>query len=225
MKLPVILQSRMGSTRLPGKALRELGGRPLTVRVLEALLAARRVAHVVVAVPANSEAALRPLVEALGCRLFVGSEEDVLGRFAGALEGETAAHCIRATGDNPLVCPELLDGIVEHHLASGADLSHYIGNALGTGVEVVRTAALLEAAGEAVDPFEREHVTPFLYRHPERYRIEEPRLELGGELRLTVDTEEDFRRVEAIWRALYRGRPLPLREILATLEQKPDLLD
>lgn len=225
MKLPVILQSRMGSTRLPGKALRDFGGRPLTVRVLEALLAARHVSHVVVAVPANSEEALRPLAEALGCRLFVGSEEDVLGRFAGALEGEDAAHCIRATGDNPLVCPELLDRIVEHHLASGADLSHYLGIPLGTGVEVVRTAALLEAAREAADPYEREHVTPFLYRHRQRYRIEEPVLELRGELRLTVDTEEDFRRVAALWQALYRGHPLPLREILATLEQKPDLLD
>ena len=223
-RYPVLLQARMGSTRLPGKILRDLCGRPLLVRVIEALQSAASVDGVILAVDTGSAEALLPLAEETGCRLFAGSEDDVLGRFAGALEGVAAEHCIRATGDNPLVCPELLDRIVEHHLDTDADLSHFLGNALGTGVEVIRVRSLMEAAAEAADPYEREHVTPFLYRHRDRFRIEEPELDMGGGLRLTVDTEDDFFLVERVFKRFYRGKPLPLREILRALNKNPDLI-
>jgi len=223
MCFPVLLQARMGSTRLPGKVLRDLCGEPLLGRAVTALQAAASVSEVVLTVDKASAAALSLLAEKYGCSFFAGPEEDVLGRFRGALQGLDAKHIIRATGDNPLVCPKLLDRIVAHHLESDADLSHFSGNAAGTGVEVVRTTALLEAAQEATDPFEREHVTPFIYRNQGRYRVEEPEIAAGRMLRLTVDTEEDFLRVERIFEQLYRGRPLPLSEILRALNKNPDL--
>ena len=224
MKLfPVVLQARMGSTRLPGKVLRDLCGKPLLSYAIASLLSAQCVSEVILAVDEGSYAALLPLAARFGCRIVAGSEENVLSRFIKALDGVTAEHCIRATGDNPLVCPELLDRVVAHHLNTGADVSHFLGNALGTGVEVVRISALREAALSTEEKYDLEHVTPYLYRNSHQYHIEEPVLDMGKDLRLTVDTEEDFCRVERIFRELYSGKPLPLSEILRALNNNPGL--
>jgi spore coat polysaccharide biosynthesis protein SpsF len=223
MKLPVILQTRIGSTRLPGKALLPLCGKPMLAFVLEALLSAERVSTVVVAVPENSAAAIRPIAGEYGCPLVTGSEEDVLDRFLGALAAFPAPHFVRATGDNPLVSPELIDSIIDIHISREADLSHYLGIPTGCGVEVVRSAALECAGWEAREPAMREHVTPFLYADRARFHIEEPDLGLDPGLRLTVDTAADFARVERILTAAGQGKPLPLARILALYSECPGL--
>jgi len=219
MKVSVIVQARTGSTRLPGKVLLPLGGRPLLASVLEALLAAQTVAEVIVAVPERDLDALGPIVTAAGCAIVGGSEDDVLSRYEKAARTARCATIVRATADNPLVCPELLDEIVGRHFAEGADLSHYLGIPPGSGVEVVSAVALFAAAAEAVLPYEREHVTPFIYAHRERFIVREPDLGLDPGLRLTVDTQDDYARVAAILERMGTARPITLRRLLELYRQ------
>lgn len=225
MKLPVVVQARLGSTRLPGKIMRPLLGRPMVWYVIRSLQAAHSTARVVLAVPPDTEQAVRGVAEELDCALVVGSEQDVLARYVAAAEAFPALHLVRATADNPLVCAELLDRIVALHLDQDADLSHFLGIPLGCGVEVIRRSALLTAAEEAGLPAEREHVTPFLYAKRARFRILEPDLQSHPEIRLTVDTEEDLQRVERVLAAAGGGIPLPLEKILALFRSEPHLFD
>jgi len=223
MTKAVILQARTGSVRLPGKVLKPLFGSPLIERVVDALLVAETVDFVVGAISENSEPELERVLLAKGCYVFRGSEEDVLGRFVQALQINRVDLVIRATGDNPFVSPEHIDSIVKLHLAEQADLSHWLGLPLGCGVEVVNAKALLEADAEAVDPYEREHVTPFLYRHRERFKILEPVLTGYPDISLTVDSPADFKKAEQIMQGLYVGKPLQVDEICQFFDKSPEL--
>lgn len=201
-----VVQARMGSSRLPGKVLMELGGQPALGLLLDRL-SRSQVARVVVAT--STEAGDDPIAgfcEDRGVQVVRGSESDVLGRFVAALDGFPADHVVRITGDCPLVDPAVVDGVVELHLRTGAD---YTTNVLprtfpkGLDVEVVRADALRLADAEAEDPLEREHVTPFLYRRPERFRLANLRSgeDLGDE-RWTLDTAEDLDTLRSMVAAL-----------------------
>lgn len=167
---------------------------------------------------AGSAEALSPLARREGFAVFVGSEEDVLERYCMAAREYRVDTVIRATGDNPLTSTALARSILTAHRETGADLSHYLGIPWGSGVEVIRSEALFVAEREATDPEEREHITTFLYRHPERFRIEEPaappELRLP-EARVTVDTEADYALVTRIFEDLYAGEPVEVSEIAA----------
>lgn len=225
MKVLAIIQARTGSTRLPGKVALPLAGRPLIQRVIEAVRAAELVTDVVLAVPEGDHDALAPQAEAAGCRIFAGPEEDVLGRFALASALVASDTIVRATGDNPFVCPEHIDSILRHHAQQGADLSHWLGIPLGSGVEVIRRTALLEAAASARLPCEREHVTPWIYANRDRFCVEEPDLALDPGIRLTVDTREDYARAVRLADFFHQRGMLPVRlgQIFALWETDPAL--
>ena len=194
-----VVQARMGSSRLPGKVLRELGGQPLLGLLLDRL--ARLDPGVVsgVVVATSDLVGDDPIVAFCadrGTPVVRGSERDVLGRYAQVLEAHRADHVVRITGDCPLTDPAIVSDVVALHLERGAD---YTCNVLprtfpkGLDVEVVRADALRTAAAEAVDDKEREHVTPFLYRRPGRFVL--ANLRSGddlGDLRWTVDNPEDL---------------------------------
>lgn len=224
-KIPVIVQARTGSTRLPGKALLQLGGEPLLSRVLCNLGECRCIGPMVVAVPHNSVAALEPLARQAGAETVAGPEEDVLGRYAAVLEQFPCSHFVRATGDNPFVSAEMLDLAVAYHLEHDADLTHWLGIPLGCGVEVVRSSVLMRAAAEAELPHEREHVTPWIYSNREQFRVCEPELPFHPELRLTVDTADDFDRAGRILAALGNPRTVRLGELLSLQSRNPRLFD
>ncbi len=220
----VILQVRTGSVRLPGKVLKPLFGSSLLIElVVDALLSAQSVDFVVGAISENSDPELEKVLLAKGCSVFKGSEDDVLGRFSQAVQENSVDLVIRATGDNPFVSPEHLDSIVKLHIEEQADLSHWLGLPMGCGVEVVNAQALLTAATEAIDPYEREHVTPFLYRHRNRFKILEPVLTDYPDIRLTVDTPNDFKRAELIMQEIYSGKPLLVGDISKLYDKKPEL--
>lgn len=217
MRVGIFVQVRLGSTRLPGKALLPLRGGNVIQHVMRSLAAVPADVRALVT-EAGSVHALSPLARQEGFSIFVGPEEDVLERYCMAARDHGVDHVIRATGDNPLTSPALARGILAVHLQAAADLSHYRGIPWGSGVEVVRSDALFRAEREATDPEEREHITTFLYRHPERFKIEEPiaPLELQrSEARVTVDTEADYALVKRIFEDLYRGEPVEVREIAA----------
>ena len=217
----VFLQARLGSTRLPRKALLPLGGTTVLQTAMRALARVGAQVHALLTEPASAEEFAGPAREE-GFELFVGSEEDVLDRFCRAAELFGTARIVRATADNPLVSPRQVASLLELHTASGWHLSHYLGPPLGTGVEVIEAWALAEAGGAARDPYEREHVTPDLYRHPERFRVAEPACPAGWHLpeaRVTVDTREDYERVTRIVQLLGRGRPIETEELVRFLRE------
>ena len=224
MSVTCIIQARMGSTRLPGKVLADLGGRPLLEFMLTRL-STLPVRHLVVA---TSELAaddpIDQLCADLGVPTFRGSQDDVLGRFAGALNAFPAHTVVRLTGDCPLSDPQIIIGAIELAERTGAD---YTSNTLirtfpdGLDVEVMLAEALLTAADNATDPIEREHVTPYLYRHPERFRLAALRGEqLVGDERWTVDTAADLDFVRTIVAALAPDTTFGWERALAVVGQR-----
>ncbi len=213
-----MLQARIGSQRLPGKVLMPLAGQSMLGHCLLALRQMRAHRYLVVTEP-SSAAQIRGEVEARGFELFVGSEHDVLQRYADAARYAGADTVVRATGDAPLVSAPLADRILRRHARVGADLSHYLGMPLGTGVEVISAAALRAAARDAVDPVEREHLTQHLYRNPERYRVIEPLCPHAYRdgTHVTVDDEPSYALVKRIYAALYQGHPIEARALVRWL--------
>jgi spore coat polysaccharide biosynthesis protein SpsF len=228
-----ILQARMSSRRLPGKVLADVLGQPMLARQIERVRRARRIARLVVATSEQlSDDPIAALCAALGVACFRGSLDDVLGRFhaAACAQSTRPEHVVRLTGDCPLGDPVLIDEVIALHLASGAD---YTSNALerrfpdGLDVEVMRFAALEVAAREARSPAQREHVTPFFYEQPERFRLASLRCERAlGALRFTVDEPADLRFVQRVYATLYPENPaFGWRDVLVLVEQGGSLAE
>jgi len=202
----VVLQARVDSSRLPGKALLPLGNRPVISRVMEALN--RIPADLrVLACSEDSESAFAKHAEEAGFTLFAGPKEDVLGRFCLVTRNLGIRHVIRATGDNPFVFADAAYAVTAEALALGADYAGYGGLPYGAGVESVNAEALLRAGTEAASQYEREHVCPYLYNHPELFALHRPlapRQWQGPDIRLTIDTQQDYEQALDLYAALDR---------------------
>lgn len=209
-----ILQARMSSSRLPGKVMAPVLGEPMIDRQVERLRRSNRIDELMVAT--STEASDDPLAaycEILGLEVFRGSLNDVLDRFRAALARRPrATTVIRLTADCPLADPELIDEVIDHHHEVGAD---YTSNTLGArtyphglDAEVIRAGALIEAAERADEPYEREHVTPYIYRRPETFRLAGvARHQSLANLRWTVDVPADLVFVRDVYAKLYPLKP------------------
>jgi spore coat polysaccharide biosynthesis protein SpsF len=203
--LAVVLQARMDSSRLPGKSLLPLGGKPLILRVMEALNRVPAELRVL-ACPEDSAAAFAPLADEADFTLFTGPKDDVLSRYCLALRQFGIRRLIRATGDNPFVFTDAAAAINAEALALNADYAGYGGLPPGAGVESVSAEALFRAEAKAAAPFEKEHVCPYLYNHPESFLLHRPLSppQWQGDFRLTVDTAEDYERAQLLYAELDR---------------------
>jgi spore coat polysaccharide biosynthesis protein SpsF len=221
MTAGVLLQARLASRRLPRKALLPLGEGNVLQHVLRALADIPAEVHALLTDESSADV-FAPFAVEQGFALFVGPEEDVLSRYAQAVRRFRLGRVVRATGDNPLVSVRAAVALLQAHEAAGFDLSHYPQLPLGTGVEVVEAPALLEADARARDAYEREHVTAYLYRNPQSFRVGEPscRPEWAlPEARVTVDTIEDYARIKRIYAELYRGGPVEIEELVSWLRR------
>ncbi len=219
----IVVQVRLGSTRLPGKALLPLGGASLTDQVLARLALVPGAAHILATDEASS-GALAPIASRHGFDLLVGSPEDVLARYCQAIRTFGLQRVLRATGDNPLVSHEAARLLIERGNGNPADYATFTGLPLGMGVELVAAGALLRAEAEARLPGEREHVCPYLYAHPELFSLDKvpgPEPFLMPEARVTVDTPADYEAVKAIYADLYSGQPIPTKKVLEWLAGHP----
>jgi spore coat polysaccharide biosynthesis protein SpsF (cytidylyltransferase family) len=231
-----IVQARMGSTRLPGKVLERVAGKPMLGHIVERLSAAPGLAKVVVA---TSEAAkdepVRALCASLGVACFSGSELDVLDRFLSAAQVHHADPVMRVTADCPFVDPELVGrvlalfqtGAYDYTAAATGGVAFYDKRPKfpdGLDVECFSFAALTTAHRDAQARSDREHVTPYLYRTG-KFRVELVASDVDrGALRWTVDHPEDLELVRRVYDALYRpDRAFGMREILALVEDRPEL--
>lgn len=209
-RIGVVLQARMGSSRLPGKVMRVLAGQPMLGHILDRLQRAVRPDLLIVATSdLPADAPVVKFASARGLPVFRGSEADVLDRYYQTSRAFELDHVVRATADNPFVDPEELDRLVAHHLATQADYTHAFGQLpIGVGVECFTMDALARSWQEGHAPHHREHVNEYIPEHPDRFRIEEldvPADKRASDLRLTVDTPEDFARAEALYGAVPPG--------------------
>jgi len=220
-----ILQARMTSSRLPGKVMAPVLGEPMIGRQIERLRRARGVGKLLVATSTHeSDDPLAAYCEGLGVEVFRGPLDDVLERFRAALARHPDADTVvRLTADCPLTDPELIDEVIAHHHEVGAD---YTSNTLGTrtyphglDAEVIRAGALVDAAERAEEAYEREHVTPYIYRRPEVYRLAGVARHTSlAHLRWTVDYPQDMAFVRDVYARLYPFDPEFTSDDIVALE-------
>lgn len=232
MPLVAIVQARMSSTRLPGKVMREILGKPILWHLVNRLKGSRLIDKIVIATTdkANDEPILK-LAQELGIDSFAGSEDDVLDRYYQAAKKYNADPIVRITADCPLIDPELVDKIIDFYLEN-EDKLDYVNNgpSYPDGVletEVISFAALEKAWHEARLASEREHVTSYIWKNSGIFRIATMENEEDlSHMRLVVDDEKDFLVVSEILRNLYReGEVFHLKDILRFLDEKPELLE
>jgi spore coat polysaccharide biosynthesis protein SpsF len=224
MKYIAIVQARMGSTRLPGKVLLPLEGKPILDRIVERIGRVSRICGLVVATSVSiSDDAIWDWAIERGVDCFRGSEENVLDRFHRASLAYPSDAYVRATGDNPLIDPGVVDGLLDFFETRRLSYSGSTGFPLGTSAEVFTSLALEEAFLHAREPYETEHVTPCMYRRMENWAqyVNDENL---SAVRLTVDTPEDYALVSAVF-AHFKERvdDFGYRDVLGYLKLHPDV--
>lgn len=231
MTTVAIIQARMGSTRLPGKIMHDLAGAPVLVRCVERARRATTLDRVVVATteePADN--AVVALCDERSYPCTRGSQDDVLDRYYRAAQHHNADIVVRITSDCPLIEPEIIDRVIQAFHTNPCD---YASNILplrtyprGLDLEVFSFDALSRAWHEDHNPAWREHVTPYLYRHPERFKLHAISNDADySHMRWTVDTPEDLLFVQKIY-AAFNGRDnFSWCDVLRVLEQHPEWLE
>lgn len=227
VRVNAVVQARTGSTRLPGKVLRELGRRPVLDRVVEAAFAAPGIDEVLVATstaPADDPVAER--AARIGAAVVRGSEDDVLARFVQAADEHPCDAVVRLTADCPLLDPALVALVAATWRADPTQ--HYVATTLvrtlprGLDVELATVAALRALDGTARD-HDRVHVTSGLYADPQRFRclglVVAP---AADDLRVTLDTEDDLHALQGLVEAL--GDRTGWRSVVEVLRSRPDLV-
>ena len=216
MKITATIQARMGSTRLPGKVLKPILGRPMLSLQIERMQRCLLIDEIIIATSLNpKDDPIQKLADEIGVGCFRGSEDDVLGRVVGALKEHEVEIHVEFQGDNPMPDPILTDSIIGYYLKN-ADKYDYVTNAMKTtyppGFEtyVYSSETLYDAERRATDPELREHVATNIDQHPKRYRLcnlEAPPWFHYPDLHLEVDTQEDFDVASAIFEHLYPDNP------------------
>jgi spore coat polysaccharide biosynthesis protein SpsF len=232
MKVVAIIQARMGSGRLPGKVLLELAGEPMLSRVVSRVRRAERVEEVVVATTTlSADEEIARICAQHGWPCFRGSEDDVLDRYYQAAIVHQAEAVVRITADCPLIEPTIIDQVVRAFLKGQPGLD-YAANVLpprtfprGLDTEVMRFEALERAWREDRNPIWREHVTPYLYQTPNRFRMHAVTNPVDySAMRWTVDTPQDLAFVRRLYEHFRHDR-FSWREALAVLVAHPEWLD
>jgi spore coat polysaccharide biosynthesis protein SpsF len=254
MRVVAIIQARMGSTRLPGKVLADIGGRSMLGRVCDRARRAALVDQVVVATTLEPDD--QQVVDECAClqvACFRGSTEDVLQRYHQAARAFGADAVVRITADCPLIDPQVIDLVVAAFQKGGqAPISAkkgvcsvlkigdcpllYASNTVrrtwprGLDVEVTTAAALARACREAREPYQRTHVTPYIYEHPDLFRLlavtqRVPGPQDLGHWRWTVDVPEDLDFVRAVYGRLGGGETFSWRDVQQLLAREPALAE
>lgn len=200
-----IVQARMGSTRLPGKVMLELCSKPVIWHVVERLKLSKNTDKIIVAT--SLESSNDPLCNYLketGIDFFRGSEQDVLDRFYHASKQYPSDAVVRATADNPLVDPVIMDETIAFFEKGNFRYVKSEGFPSGIGIEVFSTEMLDEAHGMAHNNYEREHVTPYMYSVQQSHGSYGSTVP-ADQYRLTMDTPKDYELMQDIYKHLYHG--------------------
>ncbi|HOJ00738.1 MAG TPA: glycosyltransferase family protein [Anaerolineaceae bacterium] len=231
-RVVAIIQARMGSNRLPGKVLRDIHGKPMLAWVVERARLAATLAEVVVATTTDAgDDILAQVCKEMGVTCFRGSTFDVLDRYYQAARESEADVIVRLTADCPLIDPTLIDLVVTRFFEEKVDFAtnrlpppYQRTYPIGLDVEVVSFSALEKAWKEALEVHEREHVMPYFYDAPGRFKIlivdHETNL---GKYRWTVDTQPDLRFVQEVIARLPDKEHFSWLDVLKIVEEHPQL--
>lgn len=232
MGIAIIVQARMTSTRLPGKVLKTVMGKPLLEYLVERLRKVKLADKIIIATTINNtDEPIVELCKKLDVLCFRGSEGNVLSRYFYAAGMYNAHTVVRITSDCPLIDPNVVDNIIGFYLRNKKRYD-YVSNTLkrtfprGMDVEVFDFKLLSEAFNETDLSYDCEHVTPFIYRQPQRYRVHNiSYIQDKSFYRWTVDTKEDFELIEVILNSIYPTKPdFTLEDLLELLEKNPQWL-
>jgi spore coat polysaccharide biosynthesis protein SpsF len=227
-----VVAGRMGSSRAPGKTMAPLAGRPSLWHIVQRLRRVPELDGVVVATTEGPEdETIRELAREVGVPCYAGSADDVLGRTLESARSVGARTIVQVTGDCPLVDPEVVAEAVAAYTAEDAD---YVSNRLhgytypdGYDVEVFAVSLLEQVDAATQEPYDREHVTTYVYGHPERYRllgVEATGRRRRPELHLSLDTAQDVALMQEIYDVLWRqDRDFTIDDVLDLLDAQPDL--
>ena len=230
MRKLIIVQARMTSTRLPGKVMKIVCGKPLLEHLINRLKRVKCADQIVIATTVNeTEDIIVDLCKKLDISYFRGSEEDVLGRYYETAVEYGGDVIIRITSDCPVIDPDVVDYLIDFYMKNLKKYD-YVTNTLkrtyprGMDVEIVSFKALKEAHFNAYDPFDREHVTPFIRNRLTQYRLHN--IKYSSDLsryRLTVDTSEDMELIRRIFESLYVENPeFTMKDILSKMAANPE---
>jgi spore coat polysaccharide biosynthesis protein SpsF len=231
MKTVAIVQARMGSSRLPGKVMMNLKGRSVLSHVLDRVKAIPSVDEVIVATTNNiQDQVLCDEALRYGCSFFCGSEDDVLERYYLAATHANADRIVRVTSDCPLLDPQIAENVIKLNDSTHAD---YTSNTLvrsfprGLDVEVFSYNALKQSYEMANQLAQREHVTPYIYQHPEHFKLTSYSLNSDQSIhRWTLDTPEDWILIEKIYDELFQNNAIFLwEEALDLVTKNPSLFN
>ena len=231
MKTVATIEARMTSTRLPGKVLASAEGLPMLALMVERLRHVAALDAIVIATTVNAaDNAVAALARELGVGCWRGSEDDVMARVLDAATDAQADTIVELTGDCPLIDPRIVADVIAAYRSAKVDYAANIltrSYPIGMDTQVFARSVLADAAARTSDPADREHVSLYIYRHPERYRLLDlpapPEL-TRPELRLTLDTPEDLEVIRAVFAALRPHRTdFSLAEMLAFLDAHPEI--
>jgi spore coat polysaccharide biosynthesis protein SpsF len=222
-KVAVFLQARVGSTRLPSKTLLQLGSMSTVSNAMARLKNINADNHVLLTDKESFDVLEK---EALQCgfEIMAGPAEDVLKRFTLAIEKYKPHTFIRATADNPLVFYKEAELILEKHLEKNADHSWFLGMPLGAGVEIVKAEKLLEAENLTTEKYDREHVTPYLYKNSAKYMLNHlnaPKEICYANGRITLDTFNDYHYLKKIFETKFPDITKESAKLVKWLKQNP----
>ncbi|EKF86036.1 cytidylyltransferase domain-containing protein [Methanobacterium formicicum] len=233
MNTVVIIQARMGSTRLPGKIMADITGKPMLWHVIERVKKAQKIDQIVLATTKNEEDHKTAcLAKECGVELYRGSQNDVLDRYFHAANQYKAELIVRITADCPLIDPHVIDKMVDYHYQH-EDLDYIsMGNPNpcpdGLDTEVFTFQSLDKAFREARLPSEREHVTPYIWKNTEKFKLGyvfDQKTDLSH-LRWTVDEEPDLKFVREVYKRLYHeGEIFVTHDVLELLKHEPKLME
>lgn len=224
-----LIQARASSTRLPRKVLLPVLDSPMLARQIERVKLVQTIHEIqVVTSTDSSDDEIEQLCNDLGVKCFRGSLDDVLDRFYQAASQTDAFNVVRITGDCPLIDPGLIDEVIGFHLLGSND---YSSNAVeptfpdGLDTEVFKFSVLEKTWKEAKKDSEREHVTSYIYKNPDTFKIGHYKSETDlSAMRWTVDTEEDYKFICKIYQHLYPTKKhFNYMDVLDLLEKKPEL--
>lgn len=233
MKVAAIIQARMGSTRLPGKILKTVNGKTLLEYQIERVKHAKTINQIIIATTVKEEDnIIVDLCNNLELDYYRGSEDDVLSRYYEAANAYKVDVIVRLTSDCPLIDPIVIDRVVNCYIEN-QPLADYVSNIIertyprGLDTEVFSYKALKKAYKEASFPSEREHVTPFIYFHPEIFNIKYVKNENDySNFRWTVDTIEDFELISLILDKLYNpNKTFYMKDVIELLHIYPEWIE
>ena len=228
MRVVAIIQARMGSTRLPGKVMADIGGDTMLARVVERIKRAQLLDGVVVASTVNpADEVIADECQRLDVPLYRGKENDVLDRYYQAATLHQSDTIVRITSDCPLIDPSVVDKVIGAFSAEGPDYaSNIIERTYPTGLdtEVMTMSALTRAWQEAREAYERVHVTPYIYENPKLFRLLHVKAQTDySHHRWTVDVPEDLAFVRAVYHSLGNDESISWKDVVDLLEKDPSL--